>query len=81
MGIGTQAQRLLVDHLFATTTVERIEAGTDAENIAEQRCLETLGFTREGVIRSGNFAQGRWRDMFLYSILRAEHCAQSEGQT
>lgn len=72
-GIGTAAQRLLIDHLFATTPVERIEAGTDAENIAEQRCLDALGFTREGVIRAGNFAQGRWRDMVLYSILREEH--------
>ncbi|MEE8600125.1 GNAT family N-acetyltransferase [Euzebya tangerina] len=72
-GIGTAAQAQLVDYLFATTPVERIEASTDEENLAEQHVLESLGFTREGVLRAGNFAQGRWRDMVMYSILRSEH--------
>src|SRR6476620_7909788 len=34
-GHGTQAQRLLVDYLFETTTVNRVEASTDVDNIAE----------------------------------------------
>ena len=36
-GIGSIAQRLLVEHLFATTDVLRIEASTDVDNVAEQR--------------------------------------------
>jgi GNAT superfamily N-acetyltransferase len=36
-GLGTAAQRLLVDHLFRFTTVHRLEAGTDAGNVAEQK--------------------------------------------
>ncbi|MGH9059821.1 MAG: GNAT family N-acetyltransferase, partial [Acidimicrobiales bacterium] len=39
-GTGTKAHRLLVDHLFRFTRAHRLEAFTDAENIAEQRALE-----------------------------------------
>ena len=74
-GIGTRAQRMLVDYLFATTTVVRIEADTETENIAEQRALEKAGFTREGVQRSVNFRDGRWRDGVRYSVLREEWAA------
>jgi RimJ/RimL family protein N-acetyltransferase len=69
-GWGTQAHRELVRYLFAHTTVVRIEADTEAENIAEQRALEKAGFTREGVLRSVGFRDGRWRDGVRYSILR-----------
>ncbi|MGP4017080.1 GNAT family N-acetyltransferase [Saccharopolyspora sp. 5N708] len=71
-GHGTEAQRLLVRYLFANTQVNRIEAGTELTNVAEQRALEKAGFTREGVLRGYGFRNGQWRDCVLYSILRAE---------
>lgn len=71
-GIGTTAQRLLVRHLFETTVAERIEAYTDIDNIAEQRALEKVGFTKDGLIRCAQFRRGQWRDLYLYSILRFE---------
>ncbi|HEX8133115.1 MAG TPA: GNAT family protein [Actinomycetes bacterium] len=69
-GLGTAAQRLLVDHLFRFTTVHRLEAGTDAENLAEQKALERIGFTREGVLRQVAFRDGAWRDSVLCGLLR-----------
>lgn len=71
-GIGAQAQRLLCEYLFEHTTMERIEAGTEVDNIGEQRSLEKAGFTREGVLRRACFRGGQWRDMVLYSKLRGE---------
>ncbi len=71
-GYGTDAQRQLVQYLFAHTQVNRIEAGTNVDNLAEQRALEKLGFTREGVMRGGAFQYGQWRDGVIYSVLRAE---------
>jgi RimJ/RimL family protein N-acetyltransferase len=70
-GIGTEAQRLLVDYLF-TTTAHRLQAGTEVDNMAEQRALERLGFTREGIQRGAGFRAGAWRDGVTYSILRNE---------
>ncbi|MGN6473149.1 MAG: GNAT family N-acetyltransferase [Mycobacteriales bacterium] len=71
-GHGSEAQRLLADYLFAHTTYERVEAGTESGNVGEQKALEKAGFTREGVLRSACFRDGRWRDMVLYSKLRGE---------
>jgi RimJ/RimL family protein N-acetyltransferase len=70
IGIGTAAQRLLADYLFATTPVHRVEATTEADNIAEQRALERAGFVREGVLRERGFVRGRWRDGVMYARLR-----------
>ena len=72
LGYGTEAQRQLVHYLFSNTPVNRIQAGTDAENYAEQRSLEKAGFTREGVLRGIAFRAGAWRDEILYSVLRSD---------
>jgi RimJ/RimL family protein N-acetyltransferase len=69
-GYGTAAQRQLVDYLFATTAVHRIEASTEAGNVAEQRALENVGFQREGVVRAAGYRNGQWVDGILYGILR-----------
>ncbi len=71
-GYGTQAHRLLARYLFAHTPVHRIEAATEAGNLAEQRALEKAGFTREGVIRGTGWRDGAWRDGVLYSLLRTD---------
>lgn len=72
-GLGTAAQRALVDYLFGYTQAHRVEAHTETDNIAEQRALEKAGFTREGVVRGATFRAGRWRDMVAYSVLRTEY--------
>jgi RimJ/RimL family protein N-acetyltransferase len=71
-GYGTAAQRLLVRYLFAHSQVNRIEAGTEVTNLAEQRALEKAGFTREGVARGVAFQNGRWHDAVIYGVLRPE---------
>ncbi|WP_329117834.1 GNAT family N-acetyltransferase [Streptomyces sp. NBC_01465] len=71
-GAGTRAQQQLVAYLFAHSPVVRIEADTEAGNIAEQRALEKAGFTREGVGRSVAFRDGQWRDVVHCGILRGE---------
>jgi RimJ/RimL family protein N-acetyltransferase len=71
-GHGAEAQRQLAAYLFAHTTVERLEASTDVDNLAEQRALERAGFTREGVLRHAQFRDGGFHDMVLYSRLRGD---------
>ena len=71
-GLGTEAQRLLAQHLFATTPLQRVEAVTDVENVPEQRALARAGFRREGVLRSAQFRAGRWRDVDVWAVLRDE---------
>src|SRR4051794_16096532 len=59
-GLGTAAQRAVSDYLLAHSSYERVEAGTEADNVAEQRALEKAGFTREGVLRRAAFRDGQW---------------------
>lgn len=71
-GLGTSAQRQLVDHLLDFTPVHRLEAWTDAENLAEQKALERIGFQREGLLRGTHFQHGGWRDSIVYGLLRPD---------
>jgi RimJ/RimL family protein N-acetyltransferase len=71
-GHGTLAQRLLVRYLFTHTTAHRIEAATEADNIAERKALEKAGFTQEGVLRDIGWRDGAWRDAAIYGILRTD---------
>ncbi|GAA5191559.1 GNAT family protein [Rugosimonospora acidiphila] len=71
-GHGVRAQRLLVEYLFAHTPVNRVEAITEVDNLAEQRSLERAGFTREGVLRGYGFRDGQWRDGVVYAVVRAD---------
>jgi RimJ/RimL family protein N-acetyltransferase len=69
-GFGSIAQRLLAEYLFATTSVNRIEAGTDVDNLAEHRALEKAGFIRDGVLRGAQHRAGAWHDLAIYSVVR-----------
>jgi [ribosomal protein S5]-alanine N-acetyltransferase len=71
-GIGSRAQVLLCDYLFSHTSVQRIQAGTHPENVAEQKALEKAGFKLDGVIRATDFRDGQWRDVWMYSRLRSD---------
>jgi RimJ/RimL family protein N-acetyltransferase len=69
-GFGTQAQRKLAEHLFATTSANRVEASTDVDNLAEQHALEKAGFSRDGVLRGAQYRAGAWHDLAVYSVVR-----------
>lgn len=68
-GVGTTAQRLLIDYLFAHTPMHRIEAVTETGNVSERRALERCGFTREGTMRGVVFRRGEWQDCEIYGLL------------
>ncbi|HEX2130078.1 MAG TPA: GNAT family protein [Actinophytocola sp.] len=71
-GVGATVRRLLVEHLFATTGLDRVEAGVDVDDTAACRALEQAGFQRDGVLRGARVRDGRRRDMALYGILRTD---------
>lgn len=72
-GYGAEAHRQLVRYLFATKLIGRIEAVTGADNPAERRTLESVGFSLEGILRHAGYWDGEWRDFVMYSILRGEN--------
>jgi RimJ/RimL family protein N-acetyltransferase len=70
--LAAAAQRALARQLFERSNANRVEAETDADNIAERRSLERAGFTEDGTARGANWRRGTWHDMVIYSRLRSE---------
>ena len=71
-GYCTEAVKILVDFLFLSKDIVRIESEVNPENVNSWKVLENAGFTREGIRRRSFFARGKWRDDAIYSILREE---------
>jgi RimJ/RimL family protein N-acetyltransferase len=71
-GYGSEAVRIIVDYLFLSKELVRVQAITGVYNFASHRVLEKAGFTKEGIIRKSAFIRGEWKDGCLYSILREE---------
>ena len=69
-GYCTEAAQLMVDYLFLSKDINRVQAVISTGNKASERVLEKAGFTREGTIR--RHIRGARRDAYLYSILREE---------
>jgi RimJ/RimL family protein N-acetyltransferase len=69
-GYCTEAVQLMIDYLFLSMDVNRIQATASTKNKGSQKVLEKAGFTREGTIRKS--VSGARRDEFLYSILSEE---------
>lgn len=76
-GYTTEAARMLIDHLFKNTEIERVEARCKTFNIASARVMEKVGMTYEGTLRSHTFYNGMYYDMKFYSILRSEWSSRS----
>ena len=71
-GYGSEAVQLMVDYLFLSKDIVRIQAETHPYNKASTRVLDKAGFTREGILRKSFFSRGTWRDTAMYSILKEE---------
>jgi RimJ/RimL family protein N-acetyltransferase len=71
-GYCSEAVLIMVDYLFLSRELVRVQAITNVDNFASQRVLEKAGFTKEEIIRKGAFIRGEWRDGCLFSILREE---------
>jgi RimJ/RimL family protein N-acetyltransferase len=71
-GYGREAVGLLVDYLFHTTALARVGATCDTDNVPSYKLLERIGFRREGTLKAALFHHGRWHDVAIYGVMRAE---------
>jgi RimJ/RimL family protein N-acetyltransferase len=71
-GFATQAACLLINHLFDSTPVERVQATVVVGNEASCRVAERAGMQREGIYRKVTFLHGRYADTHLFSIVRED---------
>ena len=71
-GFGTDATRLVTAHAFDTLNLNRVALTVYAFNERGIHVYEKLGFQREGVLRQYTFADGRYHDALVMSVIR-EH--------
>ncbi len=71
-GIISRACIAIVDHCFDVLGMNRIEIKAATGNKKSQAIPERLKFVKEGIIRQGEFLNGKFVDLYLYSILRQE---------
>jgi RimJ/RimL family protein N-acetyltransferase len=71
-GYGSEAIKIIVDYLFLSKELVRVQAITGVDNFASSGILEKAGFKKEGIMRKSGFIRGEWKDGCLYSILREE---------
>ena len=69
---STEAQRLLMGHVFDDLGYRRLEWKCDALNAPSMRAAERLGYTFEGIFRQAIVTKGRNRDTAWWSITDAE---------
>jgi len=72
MSYASEAIQVMVDYLFLSKGIVRIQAKADTENVASWKALEKAGFKREGILRKTFYCRGEWRDDCMYSVLREE---------
>lgn len=80
-GIATKTTKILLEYLFETIDVNRIQAYVMPINIKSQKVLERSGFKKEGTIRQGHIWTGKGIvDLDIYSILKHEYTEVTERQ-
>lgn len=69
---STEAQFLLMAHVFETLRYRRYEWKCDSLNAPSRRAATRLGFTLEGIFRQAVIYKGRNRDTAWYSVTDGE---------
>lgn len=71
-GYMTEAAEAMIRWGFTRLKLHRIFATCNQRNRRSARVLEKCGMRREAAFKQDNFVKGKWRDSYLYAILRSE---------
>jgi [ribosomal protein S5]-alanine N-acetyltransferase len=71
-GIVSEALCAMLDYGFGVMNLHSVEAGVTPGNDASTYLLEKLGFRLEGHLRESYFAEDRFVDSLIYSLLRRD---------
>lgn len=71
-GYATQALQAVIDAVFRSLRVNRLEAQHDVRNPASGRVMEKCGLRQEGILRDRIVNKGEYINVALYAILRSD---------
>jgi ribosomal-protein-serine acetyltransferase len=62
----------MLDYGFKDLGLNRIEIKCAVENLKSARVPEKLNFTKEGILRQAELLNGKFVDLYLFSLLKNE---------
>lgn len=71
-GIITRGIQAVISYAFFKLGLNRIEVRCGRNNFKSQAIPEKFGFKKEGIIRDGEFLNGRYHDLIVYGLLSRE---------
>jgi RimJ/RimL family protein N-acetyltransferase len=77
-GLFQDAARALLDGLFGSIGVHRIEVRVDVRNARANGALRKLGATQEGVLRHAQYRDGAYRDHVLWAMVAGDWNTQRD---
>lgn len=77
-GLGTEVMHLLLRHGFESLNLNRVALRVYEDNPRAIRAYEKVGFVHEGRLRQAMYKTGRYVDILLMSVLRAEWAEETE---
>lgn len=80
-GVFQEGAQLMLDFVFDTLEVHRLEARATVQNGRGNGALRKMGAVREAILRQSFLRNGRYFDQVLYSILKDDwHAAREYAQ-
>jgi [ribosomal protein S5]-alanine N-acetyltransferase len=70
--IMTEVIPVMIDHLFSSWKLHRLEAVVEDGNGSSSRLSEKLGFTYEGTLRESEIKHGKRLNLLIYSLLASD---------
>ena len=71
-GVATEALDLLAGWLFDSQAINRLRLTIHVDNVSSHQVAEKRGFSREATSREAWYHKGRWHDVDVYTMTRAE---------
>jgi RimJ/RimL family protein N-acetyltransferase len=68
-GYATEAVRSVIEYLFSTVKIHRIQANLDARNLSSAKLCERVGMRKEAHFIQDYWNKGEWTDSFVYGML------------
>jgi len=69
-GVGTFAVNEMLKHAFSNLNLQRVELSVLEGNTRARHLYEKCGFVCEGCKRNARFKNGKFVDLYIYSVLR-----------
>ncbi len=71
-GLAVEGSKPLINYLFKTFAIERLQCRCDILNPQSSRVMEKLGMQYEGTLKASMYLKGKPRDMHMYSIVKVD---------